>query len=111
MYISGKLQGEANELLAQEVMKYHKEKGPARCTLKIDLMKAYDFVVGSTRSVCFIGYWLGNECYSKVLCFLQWEFGGLFQGKKGFYARRSSIPISICISYRGVFQADAADGE
>lgn len=46
MYISGKLQGEANELLAQEVMKYHKEKGPARCTLKIDLMKAYDFVVG-----------------------------------------------------------------
>lgn len=34
-----------NVLLAQEtVSDYHKEKGKARCTLKIDLMKAYDFL-------------------------------------------------------------------
>jgi len=32
-----------NILLAQEVVSdYHKEKGKARCTLKVDLMKAYD---------------------------------------------------------------------
>jgi hypothetical protein len=32
-------------LLAQEaVSDYHKEKGKARCTLKVDLMKAYDFL-------------------------------------------------------------------
>jgi hypothetical protein len=34
-----------NVLLAQEaVSDYHKEKGKARCTLKVDLMKAYDFL-------------------------------------------------------------------
>lgn len=29
-------------------------------------------------------HWLGNECYSKVLCFLQWELVGYFKGKRGF---------------------------
>jgi len=34
-----------NILLAQEVVSdYHKEKGKARCTLKVDLIKAYDFL-------------------------------------------------------------------
>jgi hypothetical protein len=32
-----------NVLLAQEIVRnYHKDKGKPRCTLKIDLMKAYD---------------------------------------------------------------------
>jgi hypothetical protein len=32
-----------NILLSQElVSNYHKENGKARCTLKVDLMKAYD---------------------------------------------------------------------
>jgi hypothetical protein len=36
-----------NILLAQEVVSdYHKEKGKARCTLKVDLMKAYDSLSG-----------------------------------------------------------------
>jgi hypothetical protein len=34
-----------NILLAQEVLRdYHKKGGKARCTLKVDLMKAYDSV-------------------------------------------------------------------
>jgi hypothetical protein len=34
-----------NILLAQELITdYHKDKGQPRCTLKIDLMKAYDLV-------------------------------------------------------------------
>lgn len=34
-----------NVLLAQELVRdYHKEKGKARCTIKVDLMKAYDYV-------------------------------------------------------------------
>ena len=34
-----------NVLLAQELVRsYHKKKGKPRYTLKIDLMKAYDFV-------------------------------------------------------------------
>jgi hypothetical protein len=34
-----------NVLLAQEIVRdYHKEKGSPRCTLKIDLMKAYDSI-------------------------------------------------------------------
>jgi hypothetical protein len=34
-----------NVLLAQEVVKnYHKNEGKLRCTIKVDLMKAYDSV-------------------------------------------------------------------
>lgn len=34
-----------NVLLAQELVRdYHKEKGKARCTLKVDIMKAYDSI-------------------------------------------------------------------
>jgi len=34
-----------NILLAQElVFNYHREKGRPRCTIKVDLMKAYDSI-------------------------------------------------------------------
>jgi hypothetical protein len=45
-----------NILLAQEVVSdYHKEKGVARCTLKVDLMKAYDSLDWEYVLQCFGG--------------------------------------------------------
>ena len=72
-------------------------------------MKAYESVVGvPDQFVSLVREWVTTPKFSVSF---NGEFGGLFQGEKGFYARRSSIPIWICIRYEGVFQADAADGE
>jgi hypothetical protein len=55
-----------NVFLAQEVMKdYHKADGQARCTLKVDLMKAYDSVNWE-----FALYCLG--CFGLPVQFISW---------------------------------------
>jgi hypothetical protein len=53
-------------LLAQEVMKdYHKADGQARCTLKVDLMKAYDSINWDFALHC-----LG--CFGMTVNFISW---------------------------------------
>jgi hypothetical protein len=42
-----------NILLAQELVReYHMKKGKARCAIKIDIMKAYDFVSWDLCKFC-----------------------------------------------------------
>jgi hypothetical protein len=90
-----------NVLLAQEVMKdYHKTEGKARCTLKVDLMKAYDSVNWDFALHC-----LG--CFGMPANFVSWirecitsprfsvavngTLVGFFEGKRGF---RQGDPLS-----------------
>jgi hypothetical protein len=82
-----------NILLAQAlVSEYHRDKGPPRCTLKVDLVKAYNSV-----SWEFILHCLG--CFGAPSNFIGWiktcisspsfsialngTLAGFFQGKKG----------------------------
>lgn len=90
-----------NILLAQEVIKgYHKNEGQARCTIKVDLMKAYDsinweFVLHSLGCFGipekFIG-WV-RECITspRFSVALNGILVGYFEGKKGL---RQGDPLS-----------------
>jgi hypothetical protein len=90
-----------NILLAQEIVSdYHKDGGRPRCTLKVDLMKAYDSV-----SWAFILHCL--RCFGAPLRFVKWikecisspcftiamngSLVGFFLGRKGL---RQGDPIS-----------------
>jgi hypothetical protein len=77
-----------NILLAQELVRNdHKDKGDPRCTLKIDLMKAYDsinleFMIHFLHYFGFPVKFLGwiKECITSLrfsIC-LKWNFGSLF---------------------------------
>jgi len=87
-----------NILLAQEVVSdYHKEKGVARCTLKVDLMKAYDSLDWEYVLQCFGGpfkyiAWI-RECITSpsFSISLNGTLVGYFQGKKGL---RQGDPVS-----------------
>jgi hypothetical protein len=90
-----------NVLLAQELVRnYHKEKGDPRCTLKIDLMKAYDSVNWEFMIHCL-------HCFRIPIKFLSWikewitsprfsiclnrTLEGYFEGKRGL---RQGDPLS-----------------
>jgi hypothetical protein len=90
-----------NVLLAQEVMKnYHKGGGKARCTMKVDLMKAYDSVNWdfALHSLCCFGMpgkfvsWV-RECITspQFSVAVNGTLVGYFEGKKGF---RQGDPLS-----------------
>jgi hypothetical protein len=90
-----------NVLLAQELVKnYHKKDGKPRCTLKIDLMKAYDSINWEFILHClhcfglplrFIG-WI-KECITspRFSLSLNGTLVGYFEGKKGL---RQGDPLS-----------------
>jgi hypothetical protein len=95
-----------NVLLAQEVMKdYHKADGQARCTLKVDLMKAYDSINWDFALHC-----LG--CFGMTVNFISWvseyisslrlsvavngDASWFFWGEERLLARWSSITIFVC---------------
>jgi hypothetical protein len=90
-----------NVLLAQEVMKnYHKSGGKARCTMKVNLMKAYDSVNWdfALHSLCCFG--MPGKFVSRVReCITSPRFSvavngtlvGYFEGKRGF---RQGDPLS-----------------
>jgi hypothetical protein len=77
-----------NVLLAQEIVRdYHKDKGNPRCTLKVDLMKAYDsinwdFMMYSLHSFGFPEKFLRwiKKCItsSRFSHMLEWDLGWLF---------------------------------
>lgn len=90
-----------NILLAQElVCNYHKKKGSPRCTLKVDLMKAYDSISWEFILHCLL-------CFGAPLQFVAWTrecitspsysialngtLVGYFKGRKGL---RQGDPIS-----------------
>jgi hypothetical protein len=55
-----------NILLAQElVCDYHKKQGKPRCTLKVDLMKAYDSISGDFIIHCL-------HCFGAPYKFVAW---------------------------------------
>jgi hypothetical protein len=55
-----------NILLAQEVVcDYHKDKGPPQCTLKIDLMKAYDSLDWDYILHCLY-------CFGALAVYIEW---------------------------------------
>jgi hypothetical protein len=90
-----------NVLLAREIVRgYHKEKGNPRCTLKIDLMKAYDsvnwdFMIYSLHCFGFSKKFLSwiKECITspKFSICLNGTLVGYFEGKKGL---RQGDPLS-----------------
>uniref|UniRef100_A0A2N9HE77 Reverse transcriptase domain-containing protein n=1 Tax=Fagus sylvatica TaxID=28930 RepID=A0A2N9HE77_FAGSY len=82
-----------NILLAQELVKgYHKDKGKARCAIKVDLKKAYDSVEWSFTLMCLlaVGYppqyihWV-SECITNLRfsIALNGSLVGNFKGGKG----------------------------
>jgi hypothetical protein len=81
-----------NVLLAQEIIKdHHKDKGNPRCTLKADLMKAYDsinwdFMMHSLHCFRFLEKFLRciKECITSPRFFicLNGTMVGYFEGKK-----------------------------
>jgi hypothetical protein len=90
-----------NVLLAQELVRnYHKEKGEPHCTLKIDLMKAYDSFNWEFMIHCL-------HCFGFPVKFLSWikecitsprfsiglngTLEGYFDGKRGL---RQGDPLS-----------------
>jgi hypothetical protein len=88
-------------LLAQEIVRdYHKDKGNPRCTLKVDLMKAYDsinwdFMMCSLHCFGFPEKFLRwiKECITSPrfsIC-LNGTLVGYFEGKKGL---RQGDPLS-----------------
>jgi hypothetical protein len=90
-----------NVLLVQEIVRdYHKDKGNPRCTLKVDLMKAYgsikwDFMMHSLHCFGFPGKFLMwiKECITShrfTIC-LNGTPVGYFEGKKGL---RQGDPLS-----------------
>jgi hypothetical protein len=90
-----------NVLLAQEIVRnYHKDKGKPRCTLKIDLMKAYDSVNWEFLICCLhcFGFpkkfvsWI-KECVTspKFFVCINGSLVGYFEGKKGL---RQGDPLS-----------------
>ena len=86
-----------NVLLAQELVRnYHKEKGEPCCTLKIDLMKAYDsvnweFMIHCLHCFGFLVKFLSwiKECITspRFSIYLNGTLEGYFEGKRGL--RRS----------------------
>ncbi|XP_059436754.1 uncharacterized protein LOC132169808 [Corylus avellana] len=90
-----------NVLLAQELVRgYHKEKGNPRCTLKIDLMKAYDSVNWDFMLHCLHCFGFPNRFLSWIKeCITSPKFSvcingtlvGYFEGKKEL---RQGDPIS-----------------
>jgi hypothetical protein len=83
-----------NVLLAQEVMKnYHKSGGKACCTMKVDLMKAYDSVNWdfAFHSLCCFGMlgkfvsWV-RECITspRFSVAVNGTLVGYFEGKRSF---------------------------
>ena len=89
-----------NVLLAQEVKNYHKSGGKARCTMKVDLMKAYDSVNWdfALHGLCCFGM-LGKFVSWVRECITSPQFSmavngtlvGYFEGKRGF---RQGDPLS-----------------
>jgi hypothetical protein len=90
-----------NVLLAQELVRnYHKDRGQPRCTLKIDLMKAYDSVDWEFLIFCL-------KCFGFPTRFINWirvcitsprfyvsingTMVGYFEGKRGL---RQGDPFS-----------------
>jgi hypothetical protein len=90
-----------NVLLAQELVRnYHKDRGQPRCTLKIDLMKAYDSVDWEFLICCL-------QCFGFPTRFINWirvcitsprfsvcingTMVGYFEGKRGL---RQGDPLS-----------------
>jgi hypothetical protein len=90
-----------NVLLAQELVRnYHKDRGQPRCTLKIDLMKAYDSVDWEFLICCL-------QCFGFLTRFINWirvcitsprfsvcingTMVGYFEGKRGL---RQGDPLS-----------------
>jgi len=90
-----------NILLAQElVCDYHKDKGKPQCTLKVDLMKAYDSVSWEFVLHClscfgapsqFVKWIKACICSPSYSIALNGTLVGYFHGKKGL---RQGDPIS-----------------
>jgi hypothetical protein len=84
-----------NILLSQELMKgYHKSTGPARCAMKVDLMKAYDSVRWDFIDATLITVidWIMvcvTSCQFSIN--VNGELAGYFQGGRGL---RQDDPLS-----------------
>jgi hypothetical protein len=102
-----------NILLAQELVKgYHKNKGKARCAIKVDLKKAYDsvewnFILMSLLAVgCPAQFvtWV-RECITipQFSIALNGSFR-VFQRGKRTETRGSLVPLSVCFGNGGVHQ-------
>jgi hypothetical protein len=98
-----------NILFAQEmVCDYHKEKGNPRCTLKVDLMKAYDSVSWDFILHCLICFgapskfvgWI-KECISSpsYSSALNGTLVGFFSKKERVTTRGPYLSLLICSSH------------
>jgi hypothetical protein len=99
-FVKGRIISE-NILLAQELVKgYHKNKGKARCAIKVDLKKAYDSVEWNFILMCLLAVGCParfvnsvRECITtlRLSIALNGSLVGYFKGGKGL---RQGDPLS-----------------
>lgn len=96
------------QFLAQELVRdYHRKAGTARCTMKVDIMKAYDSVNWSFLIQCLICFdFLRDSSIGSRFCITSPRFSvsvngtlvGYFKGEKGLRQRDPLSPYVFVIA-------------
>ena len=93
------------------VRSYHKDEGPARCAITIDLMKAYDFVdwmylFDAMEAVDFpqvyVNWIKQYVCSARFSVVLNGELEGYFQGERGLRQGDLSLSLPFFDRYGGI---------
>lgn len=107
-----------NILVCQDIMKqYNQKHKPARCTIKVDLRKAYDsiswdFLKEMMQALNFneqLIKWI-MQCISTTYFSLSWWIAWFHKREEGAQAGRSHVPPVVCLGY-GILYKNVEESE